>query len=121
MTTNNVSYQLAPKVKYSCNSSKKAIQTWKHNFLSGMASTQLDFPLSKWCKILEKGNIILNLLCPSRLNPNISAYAQVFVTFDHQITTLTPNGMKVLAHVLTIYRCSFDTHVIKGFYVGVTM
>ena len=45
INSNNVEYQLTPKVKHSFNSSKKAIQTWKDHFLSGMASYNPDFPL----------------------------------------------------------------------------
>ena len=102
MTDNDVVYQLTPKGKYSRNSSEKAIQNWIYHFLSGMASTQLDFPLSQWCKLVKQGNINLDLLYPSRINPKLSAYDQVFGAFDYQKTPLPPPGMKVLTHVLTI-------------------
>ena len=121
MTTNNVAYQLTPKVKHSRNSAEKVIQTWKDHFLSGMASTFPDFPFSQWCKLVEQGHINLNLLRPSRLNTKLSACAQVFGTLYYQRTLLPPPRMKVLAHVLPIDCLSFDPHVIKGFSVGVAM
>ena len=86
-----------------------------------MSSTHPDFPLSQWCKNFEKGNINLNILQPSRLNPKLSAYAQVFGAFDYQKKPLPPPGIKVLAHVLPHNRCSFELHTIKGFSVGVAM
>ena len=86
-----------------------------------MASTHLDFTLSKWCKLVEQGNINLNLLCLSRLNPKLSAYTQVFGAFNYQKTTLPPPGMKLLSHVLPIDRRLFDLHAINGFSVGVAM
>ena len=86
-----------------------------------MASTQLDFLLSQWCKLVEQGIINLNLLRPYRLNIKLSAYAQVFGVFGYQITPLPPPGMKVMVHVLPIYRRSFDLHEIKVFSVSVAM
>ena len=77
--------------------------------------------MSQWCKIVEQGNITLNLLRPSRLNPKLSAYAQVLVAFDYQKTILPPPGMKLRPYVITINRHLFDMHVTKGLYVGIAM
>ena len=68
MTNNNVAYQLKPKIKHPCNYAKKAIQTWKDTFLSGMTSTHPDFPLSQWCKLVEQGNINLSILSATSLH-----------------------------------------------------
>ena len=116
MTANDVAYKLTLKGKHS-----QSIQTWKDHFLSGMASTHPYFPLSQWCKLVEQGNINLNLLLPSILNPKMSAYAQVFGSFNDQRTPLPPSVMKVMAHVLPTDCRLFDPHAIKGFSVGVTM
>ena len=86
-----------------------------------MASTHPDFPLLQWCKLVEQGNINLKLLRPSRINPKLSSYAQVFGAFYYQKTLFPPPGMKVLSHVLPINRCFFDPYTIKGFSVGVAM
>ena len=84
MTSNDVAYQFTPKAKHSRNYSEKSIQTWKYHFLSVMISTHLEFTLLQWCKLVEQGNITLNLLRPSRLNPELSSYAQVFGAFYYQ-------------------------------------
>ena len=86
-----------------------------------MASNHLEFSFSQWCKLVEQGKITLNLLRPSRLNTKLPAYAQVFDAVYYQKTPFPPPGMKVMAHVLPIDRCSFYTHTIKGFSVGVAM
>ena len=86
-----------------------------------MSSTHPDFPLSQWCKIFEQDKITLNLLCPSRINTKLSAYAQFFGAFNYQKKPLPPPGMKVLSHILPINRRLFEPHVIKGFYVGIAM
>ena len=116
MTANDVAYKFTLKGKHS-----QSIQTWKDHFLSGMESTHLYFPLSQWCKLVEQGNINLNLLLPPILNPKMSAYAQVFGYFNDQRTPLPPSGMKVLAHVLPIDRRLFGPHAIKGFSVCISM
>ena len=121
MTTNDVTYHLTPKSKHSRNSAQKAIQTWRDYFLSGMASTYTDFPLSQWCKLFEQGNITLNLFRSSRLNPKLSAYAQFFGAFKYQKTPFPPPGMKLMAHVLPIDHHLFGTHAIKGFSVCFAM
>ena len=121
MTANDVAYQLTPRGKHSRNSSEKEIQTWKYHFLSGMVSTHTEFTLSQWCKLFEQGNITLKLLRPSKLNPKISAYAQVFGNSHYQKTTLPPSGIKVLSRVLPINRRSFDLHAIKGLSIVVSM
>ena len=86
-----------------------------------MASTHPDFPLSQWCKLVEKDDITLNLIHPYRLNNKLSAYSKVFGAFNYQKNSLPPPGMKLLTHVLPINRRLFVLHEIKGFSVGVTM
>ena len=86
-----------------------------------MASTHPDFPFSKWFKLVEQGIITLNVLRPSRLNPKLLAYAQVFGAFNYKKTPFLPPVMKVLAHVLPIDRRLFDPHEIKGFSKGVAI
>jgi hypothetical protein len=121
MTNNDVEYQLTPKGKHSRNAAEVAIKIWKNHFLAGTATTSPDFPLAQWCKLVEQSNITLNLQRPSRINPKLSAYAQVFGAFDYQKTPMPPPGMKVLAHLLPQDRRSFDPHAIKGFSVGPAM
>jgi hypothetical protein len=122
MSDEGVEYQLTPRGKYSRNAAEKGVQTYKDPFAGGMSSTHHpDFPVAQWCKVIDQANITLNLMLPSRINPQLSAYAQIFCQFDYQKTPMPPPGMKVLAHVLPADRRSFDTHAIKGFSVGPAM
>ena len=121
MSEEGVDYQLTPKGKHSRNAAEKAIQTAKNHFGAGIASTHPDFPVAQWCKLIQQANITLNLMRPSRINPQLSAYAQVFGLYDYSKTPMPPPGMKVLAHILPADRRSFDTHAIKGFSVGPAM
>ena len=77
LTAENVEYQLVPPHIHQRNSAERAIQTFKNHFIAGLASTDPNFPLSNWCRLLPQAKLTLNLLRPSRLNPKLSAYAQL--------------------------------------------
>ena len=80
------------------NSAEHVIQTFKNHFIAGLASTDPNFPLSNWCRLLPQAELTLNLLRPSRLNPNLSAYAQLEGAFDFTRTPLAPPGTRVIVH-----------------------
>ena len=121
MTVNKISYQLTPKDKHSRNAAEQRIQIFKDHLIAGLASTQPDFPLNRWDRLIDQCNITLNLMRASRINPQLSAYAQVFGAFDYNKTTLPPPGMKVLPHVLPEDCRSYAPHAIKGYSVGPAM
>ena len=92
LTAENVEYQLVPPHIHRRNSAERAIQTFKYHFIAGLASTDPNFPLSNWCRLLPQTELTLNLLRPSRLNPKLSAYAQLEGAFDFNRTPLAPPG-----------------------------
>ena len=73
LTAENVKYQLVPPHIHRRHSAERAIQTFKNHFIAGLASTDPNFPLSNWCRLLPQAELTLNLLRPSRLNPKLSA------------------------------------------------
>ena len=92
LTAKNVEYQLVPPRIHRRNSAEQAIQTFKNHFIAGLASTDPNFPLSNWCRLLPQAELTLNLLRPSQLNPKLSAYAQLEGAFDFTRTPLAPLG-----------------------------
>ena len=62
--------------------------------------------------------ISLNLLRGSRINPKLSAYAQIHGAFDFNRTPLAPPGTKVLVHEKPDVRASWGAHAVDGWYVG---
>ena len=62
-----------------------------------------------------------NMLRPFRLNPKLSAYAQLSGTFDYNKTPLVSPGSKVLVYETPTSRKSLATHDIEGWYVGPAM
>jgi len=91
---------------------------FKNHFISGLCSTHPDFPLNLWDKLLPQATLTLNLLRPSRINPQLSAHAQVYGAFNFDKTQLAPPGIKVLAHERAEDRESYAVHSARGYYVG---
>ena len=118
MEDNNTTYQLVPPHDHRNNLAERAIQTFKHHFKAGLASTDPNFPLSEWDRLLEQANITLNLLRSSRVNPKLSAYTYLFGEFNFNATPLPPPGTKVIAHTNASNRKTWDLNGQTGWYTG---
>jgi hypothetical protein len=88
----NVVFQLVPPHLHRSNAAKRAIQTWKNHFCSGLATCDPKFPLTEWDLLMPQADITLNLLRSSRRQPKLSAYACLFGNFDFNKTPLAPPG-----------------------------
>ena len=93
-----VKYQLSPPNCHRTNKAERAIQTFKCHFKSGLASTDPNFPLAEWDRLIEQAVIPLNLLRSSRAKPNLSAYSYIFGEFDFTATPLAPPGTRIVSH-----------------------
>jgi hypothetical protein len=98
LTKHGIDYQLAPPHIHRRKNAERAIQTFKNHFIAGLCSVDPNFPLTLWDTLLPQATITLNLLIKSRINPRVSAYAQLNGNFDFNRTTLAPPGTRVIAH-----------------------
>jgi hypothetical protein len=98
LTKKGIDYQLAPSHIHRRNNAERAIQTFKNHFISGLCSVDPTFPLKLWDKLLPQAKITLNLLRKSRINPRMSAYAQLNGHFDFNSMPLAPPCTRVIAH-----------------------
>ena len=81
-----IKYQLAPPHNYKIDISEQAIQTFKGHFKAGLALLDPDFPISEWDRLVEQGELILDLLLASRTNPKLSAFVYLLgnlITAQH--------------------------------------
>jgi hypothetical protein len=92
---NSNQIELVPPHMHRRNAAERAIWTWKNHFVAGLCSTNTRFPMHLWDRLLAQASITLNLICPSRRNPKISAYNMLEGTFDYNKPPLTPPGTKV--------------------------
>ena len=90
---------LPPPGIHRTNAAERAIRTFKNHFIAGLSSVHPGFPMSEWDRLLFQGELTLNLLRASRVNPKISAYTYLFGNFDFNKTPLAPPGSKVLVHL----------------------
>ena len=79
----NINFQIAPPGMHRRNAAERSISKFKDHFIPGLCSTDPDFPMQNWYRLVEQAEITLNLLQPSRLNPKLSAYAQLNGTFEY--------------------------------------
>jgi hypothetical protein len=118
MRTKNVDFQLVPPYDHRQNAAERAIGIWKDHFVSGLASLDPNFPMHLWCRLVDQCTQTLNLMRPSRINPRLSAEAQLNGTFDYNKTLLAPPGTKVLIHETPNRRRTWAVHGVDGWYLG---
>jgi hypothetical protein len=118
LTKQGINYQLAPPHIHRRNNAEQAIHTFKNHFIAGLCSVDPTFPLKLWDKLLPQATITLNLLRKSRINPRMSAYAQLNGHFDFNRTHLAPPGTRIVAHKKPHQRASWDPHGVDSYYLG---
>jgi hypothetical protein len=90
MTAQDVECQLVPAGVHRRNAAKRAIRTFKNHFVASLCRVDEDFPLHQWDRLLSQALLSLNSLRGSRLNPKLSAHAQMFGNFDCNRTCSRP-------------------------------
>ena len=118
LTKNKIQYQLVPPHVHRRNAAERAIQTFKHHFLAGLASADPDFPVGEWDRLLPQAVLTLNLLRNSRVNPKLSSHTFLHGNFNFHATPLAPPATKVVIHNKPKERNSWSFHGRDGWYVG---
>ena len=112
-------YQIVTSHDHRTNPAERAMRTFKDHFTAILNGTDEGFPAGLWDELLEQTEITLNLLRQSRINPRLSAYAQVFGTFDFNATPLAPLGIRGIMYLNRDNRpTTFADHGKLGWYVG---
>jgi hypothetical protein len=118
MRQNDVSFQLGPPQQHRRNAAKRAIATWKDHSVATLATTDPDFPLHLWCRLIDQVTTTLNLLRSSQINPRLSAEAQLNAAFDYNKTPFAPPGTKVIIHEDPEHRRTLASHGGYRWYLG---
>jgi hypothetical protein len=114
----NLTYQLASPGDHRVNPAERSIQTYKNHFIAMLSGTDPSYPTNCWDLLIPQANITLNLLRESCIQPQLSAYAQIYGQFDYNKTPLAPAGCKILIHDRANERPSWANHGTDGFYIG---
>ena len=86
--------------------------------MAGLSSCDPNFPLHLWDRLIPHATLTLNLLCPSRPNPRLSAESQLNGAFDFNRTPLAPPGTRVVVHKTPDNRRTWVPHRVDGRYLG---
>jgi hypothetical protein len=117
----NIDFQRAPPGMHRANAAERAIRTLKNHFIAGLCTAHPDFPLNLWDQLLPQAILTLNHLRGSRINPNLSAWAQVFGLADFNRTPIGPPGQHLLIHEKPLNRKSWAPHALDAWYLGPAM
>jgi hypothetical protein len=118
LVASDIDFQLAPPHVHRRNAAERSIRTFKNHFIAGLCSTNPDFPLNLWDKLLPQCLITLNLLRRSRINPQLFAQAHINGAFDFNRTPLAPPGTKVLIHEKPAIHGTWAPRAVEGWYLG---
>jgi hypothetical protein len=114
----NKQWQHTPTDIHRRNAAKRGIHTIKNHLQAGLASTDEDFPLHLWCRLVHQAQLTLNLLRNSRINPRLLAGAQPNGQFDYNKTRIAPPGIRVVIHEKSSKQGTWAPHGALGFYIG---
>ncbi len=113
-----MTYKLVPPDDHHCNLAKKAIQTFKDHIISILSGCLPTMPMHLWCQLLPQIKRQLLLLCQSKANPNILAYAHVYGHHNYNCHLFVPIGMEALVNYQPHKRRLFALHCRKAFVLG---
>jgi hypothetical protein len=114
ITTKGLQYQLASPHDHRLNPAERAIQTFKNHFIAYLNGTDSQFSPHLWCRLIPQAVMTLNMLRTSRINPKLSAYTQLFGSFDYNKTPLAPLGTKAVIHERPQQQHTFGDHGREG-------
>ncbi|CAM9091293.1 unnamed protein product, partial [Ectocarpus fasciculatus] len=116
--SHDIAIELVPPKSHRRNPAERAIRTWANHFEATLACADPTFPFAQSARLKDHAECTLNLLRASRLDPTISAWAQLHGEFNYEATPLAPAGTVVAAFEHPEARATWAPHAIPGFYIG---
>ena len=115
---NGMTHQLVPANYNRRNIAEKALQTFKHHFVSMLCGTEVHFPMTLWCCILRQAEYQLNMLRKPRVNPEVSSFEILYGPHNYDANPFAPLGSAVQMHVMPNNRKTWEAHTKAGYYLG---
>ena len=103
------------------NIAERAIRTFKAHFIAGLSSAHASFPLSLWDRLIPQAVMTLNMMRQSNINAKLSAYEQIYGTYDYNATPLAPPGTQSIVHLKNNQRGTWAPKGIHAWYIGPCM
>ncbi len=118
LTANDCNLLLVEPHNHRVNAAERAIQTFKDHFISALAMTDSKFPLQLWDKLTSQVKNTLNLMCASRIDPNMSAYEAIWGPYDWNCFPLAPLGCKAVIYKSPDTEGLWGSHGTNARYLG---
>ena len=96
-----------PPYIHRLNVADQSIRNCKNHFISGISTTNTDFPISP---VSPKFLITLNLLRNYRVKPTLSTYAYLFGLNDFNKSPMAPPGTCMIVHNKPVNIISWENH-----------
>jgi hypothetical protein len=94
----DIEFKLVAPHVHRQNKAEQVIQTFKNHVIAMICSTDKQFPIHLWDRLIPQAVITLNLIRQSRLNPKLLAHAQLNSPFNYNAIPLAPSGTRVILH-----------------------
>jgi hypothetical protein len=98
MREQDITFQLVPPGTHRCNAAERAIRTFKNQSIAALCSLDKNFPVHLWDRLIPQAVLTLNLLRGSRINPKLSAWAQINGPYDYNATPIASPDIHVVAY-----------------------
>ena len=113
-----IDFQLPPLHMHRINATEQVIRTSNNQFFSLFSTTDTNFPISKWVRLLSQCVITMNILHNSRVNPALSAYAYLYGPYNFNKSPMATPGTCVIVHNKPGNFKSWIHNSIPGWYIG---
>ena len=119
LTKEECKWQFVEPSNHRVNAAERAIQTYKNHFISGLCTTDPDWPLQLWDRLTEQAVITLNILRTARSDPTKSAYhAFNGERYNWNKCPMAPPGTKAIIYEAPAGRRSWGTRGLDAWYCG---
>ena len=101
------------------NAAERAIQTFKNHFISGLSSSDTDWPLQLWDQLTRQAVTTLNILLKSIMDPSKSAFDQLNGhKYDWNAHMMAPPGTRAVVYEDAAARTSWGPRGLDACYCG---
>jgi hypothetical protein len=114
----NISAEYVAPNNHRQNAAERDIRTFKNHFIATLSTADPCFPLDEWDLLLPQSEMTLNLMRPSRVHPELSAWEDLRGRYDFNRHPIAPLGTRVTVFEDPESRGSWHPHGVRGFYVA---
>ncbi len=118
LTKNECKVQLVELHNHRVNAAECAILIFKDAFIAALATTDSNFPLQLWDRLMLQVQDMLNMMCESRINPAISTYEALNRPYNWNRYPLTPLGYKAVVYEDQDTRGLWASRGVDAWYLG---